>query len=142
MIVKRFTTDLMSNFVQSMKYSVGANIIKFFDLWFVDLRDFAFFLKSYISSDPKFNIRIQSFDFSGTAVFAAKYAENPIYGYFSVDWSQAEIESTHVWVANTLTGILSNLGGYSTVLTTFFGVLLTNYQRFVFDKSMLKKMYF
>ena len=34
------------------------------------------------------------------------------------------------------------MGGYSTVLTGFFGMLIANYQSFVFDKSMLKKLYF
>ena len=37
---------------------------------------------------------------------------------------------------------MSNLGGYSTVITSFFGLLLSSYQAFVFDKSMLKKLYF
>lgn len=48
----------------------------------------------------------------------------------------------HVWVANTVTGLLSALGGYSTVLTSFFAIVLANYQNFIFDKSMMKKMYF
>ena len=38
--------------------------------------------------------------------------------------------------------ILSNLGGYSTVITAAFAVLISNYQAFIFDKSMLKKLYF
>ena len=48
----------------------------------------------------------------------------------------------HIWVSNTFTGLLSNLGGYATVITGFFGLLLSNYQKFIFDKSMLKKLYF
>ena len=45
---KRFTTDLMSNFVQSMKFTIVENSLRFFDNWFIDLRDFTFFIKSYI----------------------------------------------------------------------------------------------
>lgn len=44
--------------------------------------------------------------------------------------------------ARTLTGLLAKLGGYTTVLTGIFSLLISNYQSFVFDKSMLKKLYF
>lgn len=54
----------------------------------------------------------------------------------------SEEQTQHLWVAVTFTGILSNLGGYSTVLAGFFALLIGNYQSFVFDKSMLKKLYF
>ena len=46
---KRFTTDLMTDFVQSMKFTIVENSYQFFNHWFIDLRDFTFFLKSYIS---------------------------------------------------------------------------------------------
>ena len=52
---------------------------------------------------------------------------DPVYGFFSVDYSQSEKQITEIWVANTLTGLLSLLGGYSTVLTGFFSLLLGNY---------------
>ena len=45
---RRFTTDLMKDFTQSMKYSVIENFVRFFDFWFVDLRDFTFFIQGYI----------------------------------------------------------------------------------------------
>lgn len=78
----------------------------------------------------------------GAAFFASKYQSQGVYGYFSVDWSQNEGSEVHTWVSNTFTGLLSSLGGYSTVLTGIFGLLISNYQSFVFDKSMLKKLYF
>ena len=56
--------------------------------------------------------------------------------------SQDEESVKHIWVATTFIVILSNLGGYSTVITGTFALLLGNYQEFVFDKSMLKKLYF
>jgi len=43
-IRKRFTTDLMTEFVQSMKYTIVESTLLFFDEWFVDLRDFTFFI--------------------------------------------------------------------------------------------------
>lgn len=52
------------------------------------------------------------------------------------------MELTHTVTANTLIGLLSTIGGYSTVLVSFFGLLIGNYQSFVYDKSMLKKLYF
>lgn len=41
---RRFTTDLMTLFTVSMKIGVRENKISLFDSWFVDLRDFAFFI--------------------------------------------------------------------------------------------------
>ena len=47
---KRFTTDLVQNFVPSIKFSVVENTTNFFQSWFIDLRDFSFlFGKSFIS---------------------------------------------------------------------------------------------
>ena len=48
----------------------------------------------------------------------------------------------HVWVANTIVVVLSEVGGYATVLIGLFALLMGNYQSFVYDKSMLKKLYF
>ena len=59
-----------------------------------------------------------------------------------MELSQSEEKYDKVWVANNLINVLSNLGGYATVLTSFFAVLIGNYQEFTYDKSMLKKLYF
>ena len=125
-----------------MKFSVVENFIRLFDSWFVDIRDFAFFLSDYIENNPKMNIKTYDYEYLGSSTFSKKYQLTPIYGYYSVDYSMAEQQSKHLWVAVTFTGILANLGGYSTVLTGFFVLLIGNYQSFVFDKSMLKKLYF
>ena len=66
-IKRRFTTDLMSDFTQSMKFSVVENFVRFFNSWFVDLRDFTFFIQGYIDSSAKMNIRTYDFDFLGTS---------------------------------------------------------------------------
>jgi len=55
---RRFTTDLMTQFTVSMKIGVRENHISLFDSWFVDLRDFAFFIKKYIDGAPKMNILV------------------------------------------------------------------------------------
>ena len=141
-IKRRFTTDLMLDFSQSMKFSVIENFIRLFDSWFVDFRDFTFFLSGYIDGNPKMNLRTYDYEFLGTSNFSQKYQAESIFGFFSVDWSQSEEQLMHIWVASTITGMLSSIGGYSTVLSSFFALLLSNYQGFVFDKSMLKKLYF
>ena len=53
---KRFTTDLMTEFVQSMKFTIIENTIRLFDEWLLDLRDFSFFISSYINGNEKYNI--------------------------------------------------------------------------------------
>lgn len=85
---------------------------------------------------------MSDFDYSGTATFRGKYITNSIYGYYAVDLNQSESSSIHVWNSNNILGLLSNLGGYSTVLTGFFALLIGNYQSFIYDKSMLKKLFF
>lgn len=62
---RRFSTDLMLDFSQSMKFSVVENFIRLFDSWFIDIRDFTFFLKSYIDNNPKMNIKTYNYDFLG-----------------------------------------------------------------------------
>lgn len=89
-IRRRFTSDLMAAFSQSMKFTVVENAIELFDLWFVDLRDFRFFLEGYIETDVQFNLRTHDFNYIGTSFFAPKYQTNAIYGYYSIDWSQDE----------------------------------------------------
>ena len=88
------------------------------------------------------NIRTITFEALGTAFFSQKYIVSKWYGYYQLDFSQAELEITHIWVSATFTGLISNLGGYSSVLTGFGAFLIGNYQAFIFDKSMLKKLYF
>ena len=46
----RFTTDLLTLSSRSMKFSIKENFIRFFNSWFVDLRDFTFFIKKYIKN--------------------------------------------------------------------------------------------
>jgi len=43
-IKRRFTTDLLKFSTRSMKFSVKENFVRFFNSWFVDLRDFTFFI--------------------------------------------------------------------------------------------------
>lgn len=62
-------TDLMTIFSSSIKFAVVANSIKFFDYWFIDLRDFSFFIPGYIENNPKMNLKEISFDPLGTATF-------------------------------------------------------------------------
>ena len=59
-----------------------------------------------------------------------------------MDWSQDESNFEHVWITNTFLSLLASLGGYGTVLVSFFGLLISNYQLFVYDKTMLKRLYF
>ena len=82
------------------------------------------------------------FEFGGTASFSKIYQKEKIFGYFAVDWSQSELYHERTVSASNFITMLSTMGGYSTVLTGFFGMLIASYQSFVFDKSMLKKMYF
>jgi len=35
-------------FSQSQKYSVVKNTVRLFDSWFVDIRDFQFFIRKYL----------------------------------------------------------------------------------------------
>ena len=44
-----------------MKFSVVENFIRVFDSWFVDLRDFQFFIRKYIDNAEKTNIQQYSF---------------------------------------------------------------------------------
>ena len=39
------------------------------------------------------NIKIYNFMMLGTSTFASKYQANPTYGYYSVDFSMAELQS-------------------------------------------------
>ncbi len=64
-MLKRFNTDLMSDFSVSVKYSIRENCIKLFNAWVVDLRDFAFFLSNYIENAPKMNIKTYDFVYNG-----------------------------------------------------------------------------
>lgn len=91
-IRRRFTTDLMAAFSQSMKFNVVENTVALFNSWFVDLRDFRFFIKSYINNNIQYNIHTYDFTYTGTSFFAPKYSTIDIYGYFSLDWSQSEIQ--------------------------------------------------
>ena len=56
-----------------MKIGVRENKISLFDSWFVDLRDFAFFIQKYIDSAPKMNILVYDLEFMGTSNFSPKY---------------------------------------------------------------------
>lgn len=69
MIKRRLNTDLQTIFSTSVKFGVVENYIKFFDYWFVDLRDFAFFIPGYIENSPNMNIKEISFDALGQATF-------------------------------------------------------------------------
>ena len=77
------------------------------------------------------------FEFGGTASFSKIYQKEKIFGYFAVDWSQSELYQERTVSASNFITLLSTMGGYSTVLTGFFGMLIASYQSFVFDKSML-----
>ena len=83
----RFTTDLSALQTFSMKFSMVENFIMFFDNWFVDIGDFAFFIQSYLDNAPKMNIRTYDFSYLGTSTFAKKYQLWDTYGYLSFDWS-------------------------------------------------------
>ena len=141
-IKRRFNSDLTTDFSSAVKFAVVENFIQLFDYWFVDIRDFTFFIPGYMENAAKMNIKTISFDALGTALFSSRNIPIYLFGYYSVDFSQAEETRHNIWTSNTFTGLLSNLGGYSTVLSGFFGMLLANYQSFIFDKSMLKKLYF
>ena len=47
-----------------------------------------------------------------------------------------------VWTSNNISGLLANLGGYSAVLTGFFGLLIANYQQFKYDKTLMGELFF
>ena len=47
-----------------------------------------------------------------------------------------------VWTSNNISGLLANLGGYSAVLTGFFGLLIANYQQFKYDKTLMGDLFF
>ena len=68
-IKRRFNTDLMTTFSTSTKFSIINNPIRFFDYWFVDLRDFMFFMPGYLDNNPNMNLRTISFDPLGSAFF-------------------------------------------------------------------------
>ena len=88
----------MTAFTQSVKFSVVNNPIRLFDFWFLDLRDFLVFMPGYESNSPNMNIRTISFEPLGTSLFGPNYILNYWYGYYQLDFSQAEQENTHIWV--------------------------------------------
>ena len=95
-----------------------------------------------MKDNPLMNLNVIGFDNDGTAFFNKMLITKFWYGYYQLDFSQAEVMNLHVWVSNDFISVLGNLGGYATALTSFCGLLLANYQKFIFDKSMLKKLYF
>ena len=71
--------------------AVVNNSVRFFDYWFVDLRDFTFFFgPSFFDTNPKMNIKTISLNQLGTAFFSEKYIKSKWYGYYQLDFSQAE----------------------------------------------------
>ena len=97
-IKRRFSTDLMISFSAATNIAIVDNDIRLFDSWFVDMRDFVFFMPGYIKDSPKMNIRTYNFDLMGTTFYGPKYITNPGYGYYSLDFSQAEEKNLHIWV--------------------------------------------
>ena len=81
-IKRRFNSDLMTSFSTSVKFAVISNHIKFFDYWFIDLRDFSFFIPGYIENNPKMNLREVSFDPLGQSIFNKNLIKNIAYGYY------------------------------------------------------------
>ena len=130
---------MMSCFV---KFSVVENTTSFFQSWFIDLRDFTFLFGKEIQEMPNKNIKVFDLKTQGTAFFSKQYQTDETFGYLTVDWSQDESNFEHVWITNTFLSLLASLGGYGTVLVSFFGLLIGNYQSFVYDKTMLKRLYF
>lgn len=141
-IISRFNTDLQTVFSSSVKYGIVKNKVQFFDYQFVNLQDFLFFVPDFVKESPELNLIYLGFDSYGTGFFNKKLITNFWYGYYQIDFSQAEESKQHVWLSNDFVTLLGNLGGYATALTTVCSVLLSNYQAFIFDKSMLKKLYF
>ena len=81
-IKHRFNTDLMKAFTSSTKFGIIKNDIRFFDYWFVDLRDFLFFLPGFLANNPKMNLVDFTFDPLGTAIFSGSLTKDLGYGYY------------------------------------------------------------
>ena len=138
---RRFESDIFLDFSYFHGLSMIKNQIRFLDNWFINPLDFLFFIQGKLRREAKYNIATYDLDFSGTVSYAKKYIESPSYGYFSVALSQNSKLINQNCVSNNLNSILAKLGGYSTVMTGLVSFLLSSYQSFTFDKSMLKKLY-
>ena len=86
-IKRRFNSDLNTEMSISNKFGVIKNDIRLFDDWFIDIRDFLFFMPDYLNTNPDMNIYTFSFDYLGQAIFNQELILNYFYGYYSLDLS-------------------------------------------------------
>ena len=100
-----------------------AGVSFFSNLFSPDLKEF----QLYHNTLKFFNIR-QSID--------------PTYGFITVGLFQNGYKNQVVWQSNTFQDILSDLGGFSSIVFGFFSILVLNYQNFTFQKSFFKKLFF
>ena len=140
-MVTRYQTDIFSIGSRSMKYAIVESSTQLFDAWLLDMRDFIWFFSYWIKRGEQYNIKTYDFDMENTSLFAPKYDGDATYGYFSVDWYQSEHSIKNLWASETFIGVLEKLGGYSSIIIAFIALLIGNYQSFVFDVQMLKRMY-
>ena len=138
---RRFETDITIGFAYFHDLNMSKISIQFFNNWFINLQDFLFLMQGRLEENPKYKIATYDLNFTGTVSYTKKWITDPSYGYFSVSLSQSSKFVQEICVSNTFNGILATLGGYSTVLTGLFSFLLASYQSFVFDKSMLKRLF-
>ena len=82
MIKRRFNSELMKAFTSSNKFAVVKNSIRFFDYWFVDVRDFLFFLPGFLANNPKMNLVEVSFESLGMAIFNGDLTKDVYFGYY------------------------------------------------------------
>ena len=74
--------------------------------------------------------------------YGEAYVTNPEWGYFFVAVKQGNSYCTNTYIRTNIALIMTNLGGFLGTSYLITSTLLSGYMSFVFDKSLMKRLYY
>ena len=74
--------------------------------------------------------------------YGEAYVTNPEWGYFFVAIKQGNEYCTNTYIRTNIALIMTNLGGFLGTSYLITSTLLSGYMSFVFDKSLMKRLYY
>jgi len=125
----RAKADIVTTQVGNQNYRVSWVGHKYFGKLFADLSSWG---DNFAESLDTFVVNLTT-----PSSYSANLFNNVEYGYYLVTLNQCELKTVKLWQIRTFQTVLAEYGGYAAIVTSFFAFLITPYQQFSYNRSLL-----
>ena len=104
----------------------------------MDLSSLSFLPHALSADKVLFNIELKYQDMS---LYGSHFTNDPTYGFYCLVLNQSTKQNEIVWKTKTFQDVLAVVGGYQSILLSLLAVLISGYQDFSYQRSLLVKFY-